>query len=102
VISLWCPPSNFVLARVAVGLAQIEKHHSCTQSVGSTSKCNKVSCGDGQIQESHDKLVNEFCDDGNSVGGDGCDEQCSVLMPSSLSAHEVSATILRCRFTDLL
>ena len=53
---------------------RIEDHAICTSNtLGKTSKCIPGKCGDGKIGKG------EACDDGNTIGGDGCSADCKAV-----------------------
>jgi len=45
---------------------------------GCTNVCTLTFCGDGTIQNPNGLEVEEQCDDGNVLDGDGCDQRCQV------------------------
>ena len=53
----------------------IEPHFKCSSEVGETSVCQQYYfppvCGDRKLDS-----LNEQCDDGNQVSGDGCSQDC--------------------------
>ncbi len=56
----------------------IEAGWACSSPQSTSSKCTKVTCGDGRRHDSADGSVKETCDDGNTVPGDGCSGECQV------------------------
>lgn len=59
------------------GTCQLEPGYDCI-SVPPGQPCVEVQCGDGIL--SYDQFgYYEACDDGNEVGGDGCDANCSFV-----------------------
>ena len=53
----------------------VEKGYACPTAQGLGGACQKIDpdrCGDGA------KNTGEFCDDGNTMRGDGCSDQCTV------------------------
>src|SRR5688572_18688025 len=59
------------------GVANALAGEAC-DGMGATAECDAdctlPACGDGEANDAAD----EVCDDGNTLSGDGCDEQCAV------------------------
>ena len=60
-----------------VGNRSCESGH-CNDVAESPGLCVAEGCGDGTLYLGYRDVLNEACDDGNNVNGDGCDMNCQI------------------------